>query len=98
VPPQNLKLKAMKVHLIKSYTNSKGINRVLVCFKRETNSFLGLKTSHQFGTMVLDEGITEEQAREAIDTDADYSDQIEFIPQLDENGVQTDFFRARPKA
>lgn len=86
------------IHKVDNYTNAQGIQRTYVCFKKAVDSFLGLKSSFQYGTMVLDLGITVEQATEALEESKDYSDQIEFIPQLDDNGVQTDFFRARPRA
>ena len=76
-----------------------GVERVYVTFYRKTEGFLGLKDSIQVGTMVLNEGVTKEEAEQAIELETkDYSDVIEFIPQLDDNGVQTSWFRARPKA
>lgn len=76
-----------------------GVERVYVTFYRKTAGFLGLKDAIQVGTMVLNEGVTKEEAEQAIELETkDYSDVIEFIPQLDDNGVQTSWFRARPKA
>lgn len=52
--------------------------RTLVVFKRETSALGGLKTVVQFGSLLLNSGVTVEQATNSLTKD-DYSAEVEFV-------------------
>jgi hypothetical protein len=52
--------------------------RTLVVFVRETTALGGLKTVAQFGSLLLDRGVTVEQATTALTKD-NYADEVEFV-------------------
>ena len=62
--------------------------RTLVVFVRETNGLGGLKTYAQFGSLLLNQGVTVEQATNSL-TKEDYSDEVEFVEKPDSK-----FFKA----
>lgn len=61
--------------------------RTLAVFVREVSAMGGLKTVVQFGSLILDRGVTVEQATAALNK-ADYSDEIEFVAKPD-----SDFYK-----
>ena len=62
--------------------------RTLVVFVRETTALGGLKTIAQFGSLLLNQGVTVEQATNSL-TKEDYSDEVDFVPKPDSK-----FFKA----
>lgn len=58
--------------------------RTLAVFVREVTAMGGLKTVVQFGSLILDRGVTVEQATKALNKE-DYSDEIEFVAKPDSN-------------
>lgn len=52
---------------------------VKALFSKATKGLGGLKNSYAYGSLFLDEGVTEEEANEVLDVDADYSDEVRFL-------------------
>ena len=53
--------------------------RIKALFVREVSVFNGLKTAYQYGSMVLDSEVAQEEADKA-DPNRDWSDELEFVP------------------
>lgn len=75
----------LTVHKIKEYLNSKNETRILVTFARKSNSILGgLGSTVEFGSIVLNKGVTLDQANEALPIGKECSD-VKFGA-MDESG------------
>lgn len=53
---------------------------VKALFVSTTKGLSGLKTQNIYGSMFLDDDITEEEANKALAVDVDYSAELEFLP------------------
>ena len=62
--------------------------RTLVVFVREVVALHGLATTAQFGSLLLNKGVTVEQATNSL-TQEDYSEEVDFLPKPDSK-----FFKA----
>lgn len=83
-------MKTLKVHSVTEYENGKGIKRVSLCAVRESDILGGLASSKQFGSIVLKEGTSLEDAQEAFKEGAEL--QGVTLGQPDEDG----FYRIVP--
>ena len=54
--------------------------RIKALFVREVSALNGLANRKQFGSLVLNKEVTEEAAIKELDSDKDWSKELEFVP------------------